>query len=110
MTGSKTELKFELKSICAKASLPHRILLPPTSFVCLFHHLVLFYFLQGGEMVPAPAACLLLGPQAKAAVQGLPWWIQWLRLYTLSAGGPGSIPGQESRSHSRSLLLPGREG
>ena len=56
MTGSKTELKFELKSFCAKASLPHRILLPPTSFVCLFHHLVLFYFLQGGDLVPAPAA------------------------------------------------------
>ena len=29
--------------------------------------------------------------------------VQWLRLHTLSAGGPGSIPGQGTRSHM--LLL-----
>ena len=62
MTCSKAKLKFELRSVCSKASLPHRILLPPTSFVCLFHHLVLLYFLQGGGMVAAPAA-----PSAPAA-------------------------------------------
>ena len=32
------------------------------------------------------------------------WWgpslvIQWLRLYTPKAGGPGSIPGHRTRSH-----------
>ena len=25
--------------------------------------------------------------------------VQWLRLCTPNAGGPGSIPGQETRSH-----------
>ena len=30
---------------------------------------------------------------------GLPWWVQWLRLLTTSAGGPGLISAQGTRSH-----------
>ncbi|TEA31390.1 hypothetical protein DBR06_SOUSAS710183, partial [Sousa chinensis] len=29
--------------------------------------------------------------------------IQWLRLHAPSAGGPGSIPGQKTRSHMPQL-------
>ena len=31
--------------------------------------------------------------------------VQWLRLFTPNAGGPGSIPGQETRSHMSQLRV-----
>ena len=31
--------------------------------------------------------------------------VQWLRLYAPNAGGPGSIPGQETRSHMPQLKI-----
>ena len=31
--------------------------------------------------------------------------VQWLRLYTLNAGGPSLIPGHETRSHELQLRL-----
>ena len=32
--------------------------------------------------------------------------VQWLRLRALNAGGPGSIPGQGTRSHMPQLKIP----
>ena len=32
--------------------------------------------------------------------------VQWLRLHTPNAGGPGSIPGQGTRSHMLQLNIP----
>ena len=32
--------------------------------------------------------------------------VQWLRLHTPKAGGPGSIPGQGTRSHMLQLGFP----
>ena len=32
--------------------------------------------------------------------------VQWLRLHVPNSGGPGSIPGQESRSHMPQLKTP----
>ncbi|TEA29128.1 hypothetical protein DBR06_SOUSAS10510099, partial [Sousa chinensis] len=31
--------------------------------------------------------------------------VQWLRLYAPNAGGPGSIPGQGTRSHTLQLSV-----
>ena len=31
--------------------------------------------------------------------------VQWLRLWASSVGGPGSIPGQETRSHMPQLRI-----
>ena len=31
--------------------------------------------------------------------------VQWLRLHAPNARGPGSIPGQETRSHTQQLKL-----
>ena len=36
---------------------------------------------------------------------GLPWWVQRLRLLTASAGGPGSISAQGTRSHELYLRI-----
>ena len=35
--------------------------------------------------------------------------VQWLRLYSSNAGGPGSIPGQGTRSHIQQLSIPHAE-
>ena len=32
-------------------------------------------------------------------------FVQWLRLHAPSAGGPGSIPGQKTRSHMQQLKI-----
>ena len=32
--------------------------------------------------------------------------VQWPRLHTLNAGGPGAIPGQRTRSHRPHLMIP----
>ena len=46
-----------------------------------------------------------LGLPSKDPERGTSLVVQWLRLHALSAGGPGSIPGQGTRSH-RLLLRP----
>ena len=38
-------------------------------------------------------------------LQWLLWWVQWLRLCSPSAGGPGLIPGQGTRSHMLKLRV-----
>ena len=37
--------------------------------------------------------------------QGTSLEVQWLRLHTSNAGGPGSIPGQGTRSHMPQLRV-----
>ena len=45
----------------------------------------------------------LIGPSEKPA--GASLVVQWLRLYAANTGGPGSIPGQETRFHMLQLRV-----
>ena len=41
----------------------------------------------------------------KKCLQGISWWSKWLRIHASSAGCPGLMPGQETRSHMLQLRV-----
>ena len=58
---------------------------------------------RGAAKYSGLVSLCLPGLPSKDPGRGTSLVVQWLRLHTLSAGGPGSIPGQGTRSHM--LLL-----
>ena len=44
-------------------------------------------------------------PRNLTPCSGISLVVQWLRFYTLNAGDPGLIPGQETRSHMPQLRV-----
>ena len=54
---------------------------------------------------PKPRIVLASNRQPRNTCSGTSLVVQWLRLHTQHAGGPGSIPGQETRSHMLQLRV-----
>ena len=62
----------------------------------------LFFFLDNGLnfiLVPISAPASQIAFLKTTEISGTSLVVQWLRLHTPSAGGPGLIPGQRTRSH-----------
>lgn len=115
MTGSKTELKFELKSICAKASLPHRILLPLTNLFVCFTTSFYFIFCRVGRWFlppPPPPPPSLLFRSGLLSASSLPTLLTWGCCWAGFVFDPVSLAGKwraVCRASRNSPRLPAKD-
>ena len=70
-------------------------------YLCMHTHILFIHASGHGHL-----SCFHLFTIVNNASTGTSLVVQWLRLCTPNAGGPGSIPGQGTRSHMPQLKEP----